>query len=799
MRVVCEKSNHGLLITGDFNADPKKTSYKSKSLDIFQTDYGLDQLCGVITRERVVQGILQQSTLDLVFVKDVSDPKVKAVKSEASDHYVVATSFKDTPKIKIKFQKKVVLDWRNFSAVALNKKLEEKLDEYDDGSSSTEVLNRNMENAISAAMNVAIPKRVVHLRRDSDIVSYKLEALKKKRDRLLKEARKTGCALILEKVKNLNLAVKKMVKSERDRIINNKLKNSSPTNFWSTVNGLLGRVMDTTLEIRDEKGNKLSDEMSAEGFANFFRGKVMGLMEKNPIQDNTPVLSDDPVEPFSEEEIEKAVASFKPKKSCGPDEVPMLVIKECFVTLKPFIKKLFERIVLEDVVPAPWKVARIKPIFKKGDESQIVNYRPISNLNSISKIFERCVLNRVISYDTDGPNQHGFRSGHSTVTAAVELQDAICEALDKKKLCLVYSVDLSAAFDLIRPGLFYEKASKVMPPGLARIIFNFISDRRAYVEVGQSTSCSFKLPIGCPQGSTLGPKVFSIYCGDLNEEFEEGFLVSFADDSYVLVTADNIQDLKMKAERTLRKHLQWLMKNGMICNIEKTEMMQLGTSEAISLTIDGKVINPQDTMKVLGIYFDNKMSWEKQAKNAVLRTNKMYHGLSKIRRHLNPQQRKQVVTAYYFSVLYYGCEAWLHRGLGFHLKQKVRSAHYRALRLIHGDRTRDELDMISGRATPDEWSDFCLAKMLARMAIEKTPRRLSEKTMLNSYQERRQLNRLFFYDNSERKIGRQCFKNRVGCIANQMKFEWLKYSPNALRPSLKKSFFKYAMKPSVIY
>ena len=211
----------------------------------------------------------------------------------------------------------------------------------------------------------------------------------------------------------------------------------------------------------------------------------------------------------------------------------------------------------------------------------------------------------------------------------------------------------------------------------------------------------------------------------------------------------------------------------------------------IVLNIDGREIKASDSMKVLGIIFDEKLEWEKQVSSTVLKTNKMLHGLR--RRFLNVEQARLAVTAFYFSSLYYGLEVWFHRGLGFHLKKKIRAAHYRALRLIFGKTyMRDELDLLSKRATPDEWADYRISKMIASMVQRGSPRRLLQSTLMTSYSERRQGGQLFFFDSSTRKIGRQCFKNRLQCVAKQMKFSWLECELNSLRPKLKKSFFKYS-------
>jgi hypothetical protein len=167
------------------------------------------------------------------------------------------------------------------------------------------------------------------------------------------------------------------------------------------------------------------------------------------------------------------------------------------------------------------------------------------------------------------------------------------------------------------------------------------------------------------------------------------------------------------------------------------------------------------------------------------------HGLKGVRRFVNTAQARTIVTAFYYSILFYGCEIWFHKHLSFHLKQKIKSGHYRALRLIRGNLSRDELNEISQRSTPEEWADYSLAKMVSRMVLANCPRRLLDGTIMNAYSERRQDGLIFFFDSSKRKI-RQQFKNRLSMVSKQMKFKWLRFSINALRPNLKKCFLSYA-------
>ncbi len=178
-------------------------------------------------------------------------------------------------------------------------------------------------------------------------------------------------------------------------------------------------------------------------------------------------------------------------------------------------------------------------------------------------------------------------------------------------------MDLSAAFDLVRSGIFVRKALRVIPDeGTVELMHEFITNRKAFVELEDQSSFVFDLRAGTPQGSTLGPKIFNIYCNDLHEHVD-GHLISYADDSYVVVCADSLKELTEKAVNTMTRHLEWLRNNGMVCNVEKTELMIMNSDSPTSIVVMNREITSQTSMKVLGIQFDSKMCWNDQVSNVI--------------------------------------------------------------------------------------------------------------------------------------------------------------------------------------
>jgi hypothetical protein len=131
---------------------------------------------------------------------------------------------------------------------------------------------------------------------------------------------------------------------------------------------------------------------------------------------------------FTSEKVLQAMIALEGKKCYGYDNIPLLVLKDGAEVLASPYSKLFEKVYQTKELPGQWKISRTVPLFKKGNKKNINTYRPISNLCSASKIFERMMLKRLTAiestnnFDLTGESQHGFKKGRSTVTALKEIQ-----------------------------------------------------------------------------------------------------------------------------------------------------------------------------------------------------------------------------------------------------------------------------------------------------------------------------------------------------------------------------------------
>jgi len=254
--------------------------------------------------------------------------------------------------------------------------------------------------------------------------------------------------------------------------------------FWKTVNEMMGNSFSKQDSLFHD-ANEITDPLVISNIFNeHFSSKVINLTDSSA-WDNyiVPDLTDneDLNNFITEEELIEAISCLKSSKGQGFDEIPGNIIKHLSpVIIKPLLW-LFNSIVHSGVVPKAWKISRIIPIHKKGDKKQVGNYCLVSNISSLSKVFERCIILKLKSIDTDilfGQNQHAYRNVSSTSTACLTIQDYIATNLDKKQIVLLYSIDLTSAFDLLQLSILVKNLLQLnVKKGLIKVILDFLSNR----------------------------------------------------------------------------------------------------------------------------------------------------------------------------------------------------------------------------------------------------------------------------------------------------------------------------------
>ena len=305
-----------------------------------------------------------------------------------------------------------------------------------------------------------------------------------------------------------------------------KKKKDFPSYFM-----LNGRKIENTSEISDE-------------FNNYFATIGEKLSAKIPINNNKSINSylvkniafSFHFQLVTVEEVKKVISNLKTKHSAGHDQISTHLLKFISNVIAPILTLSINQSLCTGIVPKSLKIAKVIPLFKKDDAHIFDNYRPISLLPAMSKVFEKIVFIQVYDYFEKNKllyaSQYGFRSLHSTELAALEMSDIISRKMDRGEIPLSIFLDLSKAFDTLDHTILLKKLKYYGFNGVTLSWFkNYLSDRTQFIDFDGTQSSMLHLNTGVPQGSILGPLLFIIYMNDISAASNVFVGVLYADDS----------------------------------------------------------------------------------------------------------------------------------------------------------------------------------------------------------------------------------------------------------------------------
>nr|CAI5834501.1 unnamed protein product [Callosobruchus analis] len=415
----------------------------------------------------------------------------------------------------------------------------------------------------------------------------------------------------------------------------NKNKDNSK-NLWKVINNICEKsskvvpsdvitVSNTVCNTPDTIANAFNDFFSEIGKC--YAEKI--VKPSTPLPDNELNQNSFFLQPVTEADIITIINSLKTNKSLGIDDIKSEILRYSYEFIAAPLCHLINQIFISSKVPQQFKTAVVTPIHKKGDIKVINNYRPISIISSLAKIFEKSLKNRLEKFlNVNGiisDKQYGFRQGRSTNDAIGKLVTEIAKELEFSKPVICVFLDLAKAFDTVNHEQMLGALENAGVRGMARELFeSYLENRLQVVKINNVYSKQQKINYGLPQGTVLGPVLFTIYINSILESHSTGRILSFADDTAIIYSDCTWDTLKRKVEDDLARMFDLFSHKILTINYEKTVFMPFSNTSrflphyrtlSIKCATKNILLNTVITYKYLGLTIDSHLRWHDHATN----------------------------------------------------------------------------------------------------------------------------------------------------------------------------------------
>ena len=705
---------------GDFNIDLLKYATESNTGEFY------DLLCSHSFRPLILQPTRVTSKtatlIDNIFINDISCHSIGGnVTSSISDHFFQFSQIDILRKSGNKTEVKYVRDFRNFNKREFGEELSN-LDWSDtmDERNGTEICYQSFYLKIEKLLDEMAPyrkmtKKEIRLEQRPWITQGLLISMSV-RDKLYKrralekdEQVKNDTSVLYKRYRNLIVSLLKRSKQNYYEFffIQNQ---SNAKKTWDGIRSLINvskrKSLPTSKLIYKNKERTSNIDM-AESLNDFFVNIGASVEAKIPqskkhfssylVNPNNKSIF---VNPCTEYELRMIIGSLKSSKACGPNSISTnLLIEFSDLLINPLVS-IINMSFKEGIFPSLNKQAIVCPIHKKEDIKRCENYRPISLLPNMSKIFERLMYIRLEDFlnssDIMYKFQFGFRKGYSTNHALLSIVEQIRNALDNKMFTCGVFIDLEKAFDTVNHQILLSKLDHYGIRGVANAWFaSYLLNRYQSVRVNGVTSSSLPVTCGVPQGSILGPLLFLIYINDMNLAVESSTIFHFADDTNLLYSSKTIKKLKQNLNKDLMLLYDWLCANRLSLNTGKTEFIvfrppRYNQGVRITLKLNHTKLFESPKIKYLGLILDNKLNWKAHIAELSKKLSRAVGLLYKVRNLCPPTVLRSLYFSLFNSHLSYGLAVW---GNANQLDiRKIKSLQKKAIKAIDSSLGKDNND-----------------------------------------------------------------------------------------------------------
>ena len=630
------KSSKLVIIAGDMNINllDDNSSETQNYLSYLQSKHFLP---GILkpTRFSSVDRILP-TCLDHIWVNNLTPFSSGIILHDVTDHAPNFISFK--PPSPPDVNTRIKISFRPYSRIG-EQNFMEKLDciNWNSKFSGTDV-NQNFINFNSTlnecyCQSFPIKTKFISEKRYSKpwLNSFLIQQINLKSEYFKSYRRGLISASTNNRVRN---RVNRLVKETRDKYFLNLFTScrNDMRRSWKALNKLCGRstVRNNVKELICNGETITGDFSIAQTFNDFFATVGTDLDSSLP----SPAQFSDPptfpqnsstffLSPVTLSECGKIIRSLKMTKN-DINQISVSIFKSCSAKILEPLVKIINDSFVSGVFPDQLKIARVTPIFKNGSRTDPYNYRPISSLPFISKIFETLFKNRLLSFlekhSIITSSQYGFLKGKNTCHALLDLTEFIYKNLDEKNHVHSVFVDLRKAFDTVNHNILLVKLERYGVRGVGlEWCRDYLTNRKQYVSYAGAKSELRHMSIGVPQGSILGPLFFLIYINDLATTSDDLKYILFADDTTLILSDKNFSSLTQRTNSELERISQWAVMNRLTINTDKTESM-IFSNRPYSLNenevkLGPSNIHPKQTCKFLGVFIDAKISFTPHVKH----------------------------------------------------------------------------------------------------------------------------------------------------------------------------------------
>ena len=662
-----------LLICGDFNIDLSSNASPTPFHSCLQ------QLCLQFSLSQVVTECTRvtaccSSILDLVLMSDshsllslnISEPL------STSDHFSVSVRLLHSSKSsKVKNVKRKVWVYKAAD--------HERADELFSNFNSSFSLQSSVDESWSvwtskfwSVIHASIPSKSVSLRGNVPWLSRAIFRLIRKRNCLFRKYRRAHSPDLLQRYRTVRNRVVYMIREAKNNFFLNLAQSCSDSKkFWCTVRMMQPNSRSLPSELSYE-GTTVSSTLGKATLLNTFFNQCFNRAVVAPTY-SLPVNVAVPTD-FSckDEDIEAYLSSIRSNVSCGPDRITARMMKLFAHQIAPSLSLIFNQSLAEGKVPSEWKHANVVAIPKDTDKSLITlvsNYRPISLLSLPSKLMERHVYNLLLDHLNSrnllSDSQFGFRLKRGTVNALLVATHDWHQHLNAgHDVCVVF-FDYRKAFDSVpHQALLNKLAALDVHPVLLRWLADYLHSRSHCVVTENLSSPSLPVTSGVPQGSVLGPLLFTIYVNDLPSlQYSPGTRSRlYADDHCLYKALRSPADL-VQFQSDIELVSDWSQDNYLQSNVLKTKYMIISRRKQKknyqSLFLNGSQLEKVSRYKYLGVMVNDSLSWTDQVNRVSAKARRILgYVYRQFYKSCDSAALLKLYSALVLPILDYACQIW---------------------------------------------------------------------------------------------------------------------------------------------